>query len=225
MTMRIDMQGRCIPGAFRSMALLALAYGALCATAAAQERERPPRFELTPYAAYRVGGEIDAEDGDGSFDFGDSNAYGLILDITANANGQWEVLYARQETDLSGGAAFDDDPLLNLDIEHYHFGGTYLFDGESTRPFVALTVGLARLDPETPGLGAESYLSASLGGGVQFRADKRVGVRLEGRVFATFVDTDGALFCESDGGIDCLVRVQGTALAQFEARAGIVFRF
>ena len=45
-------------------------------------------------------------------------------------------------------------------------------------------------------------------------------------MFATFVNTDGAIFCHSGpqaGG--CAISIHGTALYQFEASAGVVFRF
>jgi hypothetical protein len=203
-------------------ALLAL----LGSTIPAAAQQPDLKFELTPYAAYRIGGSFEAKDDGGTLDLNESGARGLMLDIRANAFGQWEILYARQDTELSGGAIFDADPLLDLVVEYYHFGGTYVFDGETARPFIALTLGLTRFVPEPSDLGAENYLSASFGGGVQLRADKRVGVRLEGRLFSTFVRTNSALFCTSAGGAgSCLIQVQGKALTQLEARAGLVFRF
>lgn len=198
----------------------------LCPMAPAAAQRPDPRFELTPYAAYRIGGEFEAQDDGGTFDLNESGAQGLMLDIKADAFGQWEILYGRQETALSGGAIFDADPLLRLAVEYYHFGGTYLFDGDTVRPFIALTLGLTRFEPEPADLGTETYFSASFGGGVQLRADKRLGIRLEGRFFSTFVRTDSALFCTSAGGAgSCLVQVQGKALTQLEARMGLAFRF
>jgi len=136
------------------------------------------------------------------------------------------VLYTRQETEMDTQSLFVSDPILDLDIEYFHFGGTYLFDGENTRPFVAMTVGLSRFDPQLSDLNAESYFSASFGGGVQLRASKRLGVRIEGRVFTTFIANDSDLFCRSSSGTNiCAIRVDGTTLTQWEFRAGLVVRF
>jgi hypothetical protein len=200
-------------------------------SAGAQEssRERPPRFELTPYAAYRIGGEFeDAEDGT-SFEIHEGHAEGLIFNIrTADGNTQWEILYSYQNTEVETRPMFAAEALLPLDVEYWHFGGTYLFDrpSDGVQPFVALTVGVTRFDPTVSGIEAETYFSGSLGGGVQLRADRRVGVRLEGRAFASLIDSVGGLFCRSGpNGAGCALAVDGDALFQWELKAGIVFRF
>ena len=184
------------------------------------------RFEITPYAAYRMGGSFDEKDGDGRVELNDSGAEGLLFNIKANPNGQYELIYARQSTDAESSGFFAGDPEIDLDVEYLQFGGTYLFDGDNTRPFVALTLGATRFDPGIPDTGSESYLSASLGGGVQLRARERLGIRLEARVFTTFVDDDSSIFCSSDNGAGaCLVAIEARTLSQWEVRAGLVFRF
>ena len=189
-------------------------------------QDNPFRFELTPFVGYRVGGQFEEEGGDGEFELNESSAQGIILNIRADFNTQWEVLYARQDTDMDTQSLFVSDPILDLDIEYFHFGGTYIFEYGNTRPFVAMTVGLSRFDPQPSDLSAESYFSASIGGGVQLRASKRLGVRIEGRVFTTFVDSDSELFCRSTSGTNiCTIRVKGTTLTQWELRAGLVVRF
>ncbi len=209
------------------------------ANAVAQDTpRRQMRYELTPYGAYRFGGELEAadspDDGDTTndgrnFELHEGNAYGLLLDIRTNAgNAQWEVLSAHQDTELETDALFGGDRLLDLDEDYIQFGGTYLFDeaSDSTVPFVAMTAGLARFEPDDSSLEAENYFSGSLGGGVQLRADKRVGVRLEARVFGTFVDSDSTLFCRTGPEANfCALSVSGNVLVQFEARAGLVVRF
>lgn len=189
-------------------------------------QDQPLKFELTPYTGYRMGGSFDEKDGPGRVDLNDSSAEGILFNIAANPNGQYEFLYARQGTDADTSGFFADDPTIDLDVEYLHFGGTYLFDGENTRPFVAMTLGATRFDPELAGTGSESFFSASLGGGVQLRARQRLGIRLEARVYTTFVDDNSNIFCSSiDGAGACLVQVDARTLTQWEARAGLVFRF
>jgi len=184
------------------------------------------KFELTPFAAYRVGGSFEEKDGDGRVELNDSNAQGIMFNIKANPNGQYELLYSRQSTDARTEGFLINDPTIDLDIETFHFGGTYLFDGENTRPFLALTLGMTQFDPGTTDSGSESFFSASLGGGVQLNATKRLGIRLEARVFTTFVEDDSNIFCVSSGGAGgCLIQVDARTLTQWEARAGLVFRF
>jgi hypothetical protein len=99
-----------------------------------------------------------------------------------------------------------------------------MFGAADVRPFLALTAGLARFEPNDD-LDAENYFSMALGGGVQLRATKRVGVRLEGRAFASLVDDDGEIFCRAGQGAVCAIRIDGTTLIQVEASAGFVVRF
>jgi hypothetical protein len=209
---------------FLAGALVALA-GAGPTTA---QEAPPPRFELTPYAGYRFGGEFAAETGDAEYEIHEGDAQGLIFNIKARESGtQWEILYGRQQTEVETQASFVGGPLLPIDIDYVHFGGTYLFDRGTTRPFVALTVGLTRFEPSLSDPEPENFFSGSLGGGVHLRATQRVGVRLEARVFATFVDTDGAIFCVS--GVaqisGCAISIHGEAILQYEVHAGVVFRF
>lgn len=184
------------------------------------------RFEITPYAAYRMGGSFSEKDGAGRVELSDSSAAGILFNIEAHANGQYELLYARQRTDANTQGFLVNDPTIDIDVEHFHAGGTYLFDGDNIRPFIALTLGASRFDPELPGTDSESFFSVSLGGGVQLNASKRLGVRLEARAFTTFVNDDSDIFCAStDGSGACLIRVDARTLTQWEARAGLVFRF
>lgn len=198
-----------------------------CPPALAEESASPPRFELTPFSAYRFGGEFEGTDGERDFAIDEHGATGLIFDIrSASMSGQWEVLYAHQVTALETAPAFTTGRRLALDVDYWHFGGTYLFDGAEVRPFIGATVGAVHFEPGLPEFTAETYLSASLGGGVQLRADRRVGVRLEGRVYASFLDTDGEIFCPGTNAIGpCAVAVESELLVQWEVRAGLVWRF
>ncbi len=206
--------------------LIFLTVAMLLVSNIASAQDKPFKFEITPIAAYRVGGSFEEKDGDSRVHLNDSAAQGLMLNIEANPNGQYELLYSRQSTDAATIGFLVNDPTIDLDVEHFQIGGTYLLGGENTRPFIALTIGLSQFDPQLPGTGSESYFSASFGGGVQLNADKRIGVRLEARMFTTFVDDDSRIFCGSDGGGGaCLIQVNGRLLTQWEARAGLVFRF
>jgi hypothetical protein len=195
-------------------------------TSSSIAQEEAFEYEITPYAAYRMGGSFEEKDGSGDIDINDSSAQGILFNIAANPNGQYEFIYARQRTDADTSGFFAGDPTIDMNVEYLQLGGTYLFDGDSARPFVALTAGVTRFDPELPNSGSETFFSASLGGGLQIRARKRLGIRLEARVFTTLVDDDSDLFCSSiDGAGACLIRVDARVLTQWEARAGLVFRF
>ncbi len=95
-----------------------------CDMGVAVAQDGPFRAELTPFAGYRVGGEFEEEGGDRKFELNESNAYGVILNIREYPDAQWEVLYARQSAEVETQAPFAYEPVLGLDVEYLHFGGT-----------------------------------------------------------------------------------------------------
>ncbi len=184
------------------------------------------QFELTPYASYRMGGSFDDQGGARRFELDDAGAAGLIINGRVEENTQWEVLLGRQGTSVDTQGLFVDDPLLDIDVDYVHIGGTYLFDGTAVRPFIALTLGMTSFSPAPSGFDSERFFSASIGGGWQVNKTKRLGLRLEARAFTTFLDTDSELFCQSgQSGGSCLAVVDSNTLTQWEALAGVVFRF
>jgi hypothetical protein len=197
----------------------------VCCPTLVLPQEKAFKFEVTPFAGHRFGGQFDEREGDREFELDDSGTQGIILDIAARIGGHWEILYGRQDTQAGRWDPVSSAALLDLDIEYLHFGGNYSFEDEGPRPFVAFTLGLSRLDPFPLGSRAETYPSASIGGGLQLRSTRRIGVRIEGRVFTTFVDSDSRIFCLSSEGATCGIEIDSATLTQWEARAGLVFRF
>lgn len=199
---------------------------ALAQGATGDQRNAAYKFEVTPFIGYRTGGQFDEMDGDAEFDLTESEALGFLFNVTANANGQYELLYARQSTLLDSGGLFLSEPRFDVDVEYFQFGGTYLFAGDVARPFIALTIGMSRFDPQPAEFSAENFFAASFGAGIQLNPRGRFGMRLEGRVYTSLVDDNSRIFCGSDFGVGgCLIEVDGTLLTQWEARAGVVFRF
>ncbi len=203
-----------------------LALGACLALAMPAGAQENFDFELTPFAAYRIGGDFEDDETGEEFDLDDSEAFGLIFNIRAKPQGQWEILYAQQSTEVDTAGTFVASESIDLDVRYFQLGGTYLYDGDRVLPFIALTIGVTHFDPEFSDLDSETYFSASFGGGIKMDLSQRVGVRLEGRVYSTFLESNSRIFCSSDaGGGQCLIESSGTTLNQWEARAGLVFRF
>lgn len=183
------------------------------------------RFEITPFAAYRVGGSFDDADGAARLELRESNAWGFSVNGQVESNTEWEVFYARQTTDVDASELTAPQTRFNIDVDFLHFGGTYLFDGERVRPFFALTVGATRFNPGLPGFDARTFASMSLGAGWKYQIAKHIGLRLEARGFGTLIDSNSRLFCVSAGGGACLIVAEGRMLTQWEARAGLSIRF
>ena len=185
------------------------------------------RFELTPYAGYRFGGTFEDEDDTVSVELDDRRSAGFIFNVRESENTQWEVIYSRQQTRADTTQISGLGPRVDVDVEYLQGGGTYqgqLRNG--VRPYLAATLGAARVTPRLAGLGDDSFLSFSIGTGLQIRPTARLGIRLEARAWGTLVDSDTRLFCRSGPQVGgCAVRLDGHVLWQIEAFAGLVFRF
>jgi len=197
--------------------------GLLAVPAAMAQTSGDPRVEVTPFVGFRLGGSFEEATSGSRLELNESASYGLIFDYDLDGNAGVEFLFSRQSTDLlDKEGIFQGDELFAIDVDYYHAGGLYQWDGRRVRPFIAGSLGLTRLAPEPAGLDTEYRFSLGLGGGVKLFAGKHVGFRLEGRGFTTFMSSSGSIFC---GGSGCLVEVQASAIFQFEAWAGLILAF
>lgn len=192
--------------------------------AAAQADEY--RFALTPYGGYRFGGEFHQVDTDAVAELDDSASFGLILSGRDSNNTNWEVLYSRQSTDVDTTDVPGVGPSTGLDISFLQLGGTYEFEGDVARPYIAATFGGARFEPDADGLDDDTFWAFSIGTGLHFRPNERVGFRLEARAWGTVLDSDSKMLCVSGpAAAGCSFAIEGDVLWQLETFAGVTFRF
>jgi len=184
--------------------------------------------ELTPYGAYSLGGTFNDLESDATAELQDSGNFGLLLNIRQAANTQWEVIYSQQSTDIDITGLPTADEVHETTVHYLQGGGTYQGDGDKVRPYLAATVGAAHFDVATDGYDSETYFAFSIGTGLQIWSNERLGMRLEARAFGSLISSDSDLFCISDPGngtAGCAITVAGEVLWQFQAMAGVVFRF
>jgi len=206
--------------------LLCGALAALCAWAM-PARAEAPRYEVSAFGGYRIGGEFRADDpqsGDArDVDLEDGGSWGIGLALYRDPESFYELLYSTQTTQLDRA----DSALGRVDIttEYFQFGGTLLFEqSPSLKSYLSLTVGLTRFKAD--GFGTENELSGSLGGGLRIPVGERADVILGVRGYMTLVDSNTGFFCRSiDGEGACLVRTTGSSVFQGEATAGFALRF
>ena len=179
-------------------------------------------FQLTPFVGYRLGGDFEDAKTEEEIELGDDASYGIILNVDYEENTELEFLYGYQGTELKPDDLFTGESFIGLGVHYLHLGGTYFWDYEWAKPFVASTIGVTILDPHPGGLDSEVRFSLSIGGGVKLFASDRLGLRLEGRGFGTFFDGGGAVFCGEGG---CSAIIESEVLVQFEFRAGVIFAF
>ena len=190
--------------------------------------EPPPptdRFQLTPFAGYRTGGTFTDESTGEELELNNAAAFGLMLNWRESANTEWEIMYSHQGTDIDISGPTGPSS-IDIDVDYLQIGGTYLGGGATARPYMVATLGGARLDPGEAGLPSDIFFAFTIGGGLKVLATDRVGLRLEGRFYGTVIDSNSKIFCSSgSGGGQCLINSSADLLWQFEASAGLIFRF
>lgn len=182
--------------------------------------------ELTAFGGYRFGGSFNADDAAASYDVEDSPAAGFIVNWRHRDNTRWEVYYSHQDTRADFGAATINDPTLDVETHALQLGGTYEGSGDRVTPYLAATIGGTHVKVTSRASESDTFLSGSIGVGLVFRPDARLGLRLEARGHGTLVNSGTDLFCRTGPAVNvCALRIEGDMLWQIDTFAGIVFRF
>lgn len=184
------------------------------------------KFELTPFVGYRFGGDFDVSDPRAvyrSFEIDDSAAYGLMLDINVGENGQVELLWNRQDTELDGQLASNGrlSKVTDLTVDYWHVGGNFLFGDEydDARGFLNFMAGATHFSPT--GFDSETQFSFSFGGGAKFYLSDLIGIRVQARFISTYLNSTSEWFCNPF----CYTVSVGNYVVQAEVDAGLIFRF
>ena len=199
----------------------------LFATSGPVLADDPYRFEVTPFAGYRMGGQFETEGGDVEIRLRDSASVGFLVNGDVSDNTEWELLYSNQQTDArvidgAGGT----EAVVDYDTHTVQLGGTYLFDGESVIPYLAMTIGGTHVRTRAIDEEQDTFLSGSIGLGLRFLPNSRIGIRLEARAYGVIINSSSKLFCSTgpDSNV-CAVRLTGDLVSQVETFARIVIRF
>jgi hypothetical protein len=144
--------------------------------------------ELTPFGGYRAGTEFFDILAGRSVNFDGAPAFGLVLDYPLWEGAQVEGFFSRQTADAAGvPGPVGPPPVWRISVDQWQVGGLQEFAFGNARPFLTGTLGLTRYANAAD---SEIRFALSAGGGVKFFASPHFGLRLDGRVFATFVDAN-----------------------------------
>jgi opacity protein-like surface antigen len=181
------------------------------------------RFELTPFVGTRVGGDFDDIETPliSEVEIDDGSSFGVVFDVSFGESWQLEILASSQPTELMAEGTISGQ--VDIDVNHFHVGGAYQFRDslDSVRPFVAASLGSTQFDPDGA-LDSESKFSLSLGGGVKYHFNDRLGVRVQGRFTTTEINDDDEVYCDP---FVCYVVEDSNFLNQTELSAGLIVRF
>jgi hypothetical protein len=179
------------------------------------------RTEIVPFGGYRVGGDLYEEIAGVSLDIDGAPAFGILTDVFLDEGTAVSVAYSHQQARVDIPVTSGPSPRREtLSIDHLMVGGTEYLTGGRARPFLTGALGLTRFGTHGDG---EVRFAVSAGGGVKLMATRRIGVRLDGRAYAVFVDGDTAGGICAPGG--CLVGLDVSTLWQAEFTAGLVLAF
>jgi len=176
--------------------------------------------ELTPMGGYRFGGDLFEIAAGHRFDIDGAPAVGLALDVPIAEGSQFEALFSHQEATVLAPLDVAGPPVRwRLSVDHWQAGGLQELDVGRIRPFLTGSLGLTRYAAD-----ADSEIRFTLGGGggAKLFPSRHVGVRFDGRIFATFVDVEGrGLACVQGG---CVVVIHANIAWQAEFTAGLVVK-
>jgi len=177
---------------------------------------------LTPFAGFRLGGSMTDYYSGAEFDISDDWTYGGIVDIGIPGGRAIELLYSHQGTELTArGGVTPTIDTVDFDVDLWQAG---VMQEKPLSPTVA-GYGVGTLGVTSfswPG-DSSTRFSLGFGGGVKVFPTKNVGLRLDGRGYVTFVDTDAAYVGAGGGGLT--VSFASDAIFQAEFLAGVTFRF
>lgn len=178
--------------------------------------------EIAPVGGYRFGGGFFERVTQQPVDLDGAPTVGVVVNVPLYDGLFVEALVTHQEADVTVPASTSRPATLwRVTVDHWQGGGLQEFGrGRRARPFLTGLLGLTRYAADGDN---EIRFTASAGGGVKLMPVPRVGVRFDGRVFATFVEVDGRAIACSPG--ICLVAFDADIVWQAEFTVGLVVAF
>lgn len=178
-------------------------------------------FTITPYAGYRDGGDFEDTVSETELDIDESDTLGLIFSWEVK-DGQLEISYSQQETELTGSSSASPDALVDVDVNNLLFAGKSILDPDIGSYFTIL-IGFTEIDFDSDKLDSDTRPAIGFGGGIDYPIGDTLGFRLGLRGILTFLDDNEDEFCVST--IDCPILIDDNKLVQLEIFTGLSFRF
>jgi hypothetical protein len=202
--------------AARLVRALTVSLGLLAGAAAASAQS----IEVAPATGYRFGGDFFEVVTGRPVDLDGALSLGVALNVPLSNGLQFEGLFTHQHARVFvPGGPFLPATQTHVSVDHWQGGGLQELSGGRVRPFLTGSLGLTRFGAAND---SEIRFTVGGGGGVKVFATRHVGLRLDGRLFATFLDADvRAGICSSGG---CILSFHADVVWQADFTAGVVFR-
>jgi hypothetical protein len=171
--------------------------------------------EIAPFAGYRFGNDVFELAADNPVDLDGAPVVGATFNIDLGEGLSVEGTFTHQQAGVLAARGS-----TRVVVDHWLAGGRQEFGTGRARPFLSGLLGLTRYGWAG---NDEVRFVVSCAGGVKMTPDRRLGLRVDGRVFTTFVDADARASACGPG--ICRVRVHVQAVWQIEFTAGLVVAF
>jgi hypothetical protein len=198
-----------------------IALGILVATAGFATSAAAQPVEIAPVGGYRFGGGFFERVTQQQVDLDGAPVFGIVVNVPLHDGLFVEAFASHQQGSVTVPESTAPATRWRIDVDHFQVGGLQeFFDRRRTRPFLTGLLGLTRYAADGDN---EIRFTASAGGGVKLMPVPRFGLRLDGRVFATFVEVEGRAIACSPG--ICLVAFNANIVWQAEFTAALVVGF
>jgi hypothetical protein len=176
--------------------------------------------EITPFAGYRFGGDFFELATGRVVDTDGAPATGLLIDVSLPDGLHVEGLFTHQDARVVTTNFDGARQQWLVGVDHWQAGAVQEVRAGRIRPFLSGLAGLTRFGVVAD---HEWRFVAGAGGGVKLLPGRHVGIRLDARFFATFVDVDArAAVC--GGGGPCVAAVSVDIVWQAEFAAGLLVK-
>jgi hypothetical protein len=177
--------------------------------------------EVSPFYGYRFGGDFFELVTGHRVDLDGAPAMGVALDVPLGEGLQLEGFFTHQEGSVAAGPpTLHPVVVQRVAVDHWLGGALQEFGGTRIRPFATGMFGLTRYAVAGDN---EIRFTVNGGGGAKLFATPHIGVRLDGRISATFIDAQGSAVACLPGG--CFLALHANVVWQAEFTAGMVVRF
>jgi hypothetical protein len=174
--------------------------------------------EFAPLAGYRFGGDLFELATNRRVDVDGAPVVGGAVNVDMGDGLSFEALFSHQQTNVSvPGDAFGPPVRWTVVVDHWLAGGRQEFGNGRVVPFLSGLLGLTRYGAEGED---EIRFALGAGAGVKLPIQRRLAVRLDSRVFTTFVDADANAVACAPG--VCLIGLNVAAAWQLEFTADVV---
>jgi hypothetical protein len=194
---------------------------------AGAQAQAPPggrKFEIMPYggAVWSRGYDVLLGAQKGTLSMKGSAMWGVAFDYAVKDSvTQIEVLYNRQDTDLTFDVGGEETDIASAFIEYIHVGALLGVQRSDVLWYTSFSLGTTRFGAKEGSTGDEWRFSIMFGLGAKHYFNDRVGVRVQARAPYMFVEDTAKFYCGETG---CLTSAGGRGIWQFDLSLGLVIK-